>query len=125
MPHVGIAVVAIAAGVTARVIGQLAPSTSDPFGLVSQLGIAGLIGVVLWLWQRDTAKSRDKAVDQLTQQIAGLNELKSAVDRSTEAHKAATQAMSQMIELLKERPPSRALINRLEEAVDRIEAMNR
>jgi type II secretory pathway pseudopilin PulG len=106
-------------------LAQTAPSPTDPLTLFFQLGISGAVALVFFFWQRDTAKQRDKAIEQLSQFTIALQEMRESVNRSTAAHEAAATAMSQMTGVLRERPPTRLLINRLTDAVETIEQMSK
>lgn len=78
---------------------------ADPVGLLTSIGVGGLIAIVVYLWQRDTAKQRDKAMDQLAESILVGRDLRAAVEQGTEATKAATKAMTEMTEMLHWRWP--------------------
>jgi hypothetical protein len=78
---------------------------ADPLGLLTSIGVGGLLAAVVYLWQRDTAKQRDKATDQLTMSIPVIQGLQHAVEQGTEATKASTAAMTEMTELMKYRWP--------------------
>lgn len=78
---------------------------ADPLGLLTSIGVGGLLAAVVYLWQRDTAKQRDKAMDQLAVVTTVMPALQHAVEQSTEAQKAATVAVNEMTQWMKYRGP--------------------
>lgn len=97
---------------------------SDPISVFTSLGVGGIVAVVLYLWQRDTAKQRDRAV-QVVEQLAPLiAEVRTAVQLSNEAHKASAHAAQAMSESL-QRVPSDEVLTRVKIALERVEAQQR
>lgn len=86
------------------VFGADAPPT-DPITLFFQLGISGVVAVVVWLWQRDTARQRDRLASQLEAMIAAYGELKAASVASAEAARASAAASNEMTRMLEYRWP--------------------
>jgi hypothetical protein len=78
---------------------------ADPLSLFTSLGVAGLVAVTMFLWQRDTAKQRDAAMKLNSEFAEGLRELKAATDRSTDAHKASADAVAAMTQAMRGMPP--------------------
>lgn len=94
----------------------------DPISLFTSLGVGGVVAVVLYMWQRDTAKQRDRAV-QVVEQLAPLiAEVRTAVQLSNEAHKASASAAKAVSESL-QRVPSDEVLVRLRVALERVEKM--
>ena len=92
----------------------------DPASLFTSLGVGGVVAVVLYLWQRDTAKQRDRAV-QIVEQLAPLiADVRNAVQISNEAHKAAAHAAQSMSEALS-RVPSNETLTRVKIALEGVE----
>lgn len=100
-----------------RVTAQVAPS-SDPLNFLASLGVSGLISVVVYLWQRDTAKQRDTAMALASSQTEALREIKTAIELSTEAHERGTDAARAMTDTLQGMPPRETWV-RVIDALDR------
>lgn len=97
-----LALVAVVPAVGQRVAVYTADATSgDPLGLLTSIGVGGLLAAVVYLWQRDTAKQRDKATDQVAETIPLIQALQQVVQQNTEAQKAATDSVNEMIEMLR------------------------
>ena len=80
-------------------------ATTDPLGLLTLIGVGGLLAAVVYLWQRDTAKQRDKAMDQLAELVVAIRDVNSSVKESTEAHKASREAYEELTEMMFPRGP--------------------
>jgi hypothetical protein len=80
-------------------------ASGDPISLFTSLGIGGIIAAVTYMWQRDTAKQRDKAMDLLTALSEGIRDIRTSVDKSTEAHREGTAATREMLQVLESLPP--------------------
>lgn len=76
--------------VAVGLIAQAVPN--DPTSNFLSLGVAGLLATMAMLWQRDTAKQRDRALDTLAQTQPLLEQIKEALVQSTEAHRAGIEA---------------------------------
>lgn len=101
-----LAIVAVIPSLGQRVALLAADATpADPLGLLTSIGVGGLLAAVVYLWQRDTAKQRDKAMDQLAASTSVTRDLQHAVEQSTDAQRAATAAVTEMTEMLKYRWP--------------------
>lgn len=72
------------------------PTASDPLSLLKSLGVGGILVLPFYLWQRDTAKQRDKAMDQLEAQTAAVRE-------STQAQRAVAAAVEKLSDRLQGR----------------------
>jgi hypothetical protein len=111
----------------ARLFAQVTPS-SDPFSFFTSLGVGGGFALIVWLWQRDTAKQRDHAMQLLTDYLAdhteALREIRTAIDLSTDAHEKGTNAAEAMIDTLKGMPPRETWV-RVIDALDRREGRSR
>lgn len=70
-----------------RFFAQAAAPSTDPIELLKSLGVGALVAVPVYLWQRDTAKQRDKAMDQLAAQTE-------AIRQNTEAQRAVAAAVN-------------------------------
>ena len=95
-----IAVVPLAGGLVA----QAAGGTDPALGLFTSLGVSGAVAVVLYLWQRDTAKQRDKAMESLATLQPLMVEIQHALNKSNEAHVAGTEATKAITAALREMP---------------------
>lgn len=101
-----LALVAIFPAIGQRIGVYVADTTTtptDPIGLLTSLGVGGLVALPVYLWQRDTAKSRDKAQDTVVDLTAAIGGLQKAIEQSTEAQKAGTVAVNEMSRWLRER----------------------
>lgn len=79
-------------------------SSPDPLSFFTSLGVGGMVAVVMYLWQRDTAKQRDRAVELLEERTETLNHILTAIESSTQAHKDGTAAARAMTDLLGDMP---------------------
>jgi hypothetical protein len=79
----------------------------DPTSFLPSLGIGGAVAAVLYLWQRDTAKQRDRALDQVAELIPAMRDLRTVVEASVAATKASTDAMEEMTKMMEYRWPTR------------------
>lgn len=98
-------------------------SDSTPLDLFTQLGTAGAVAIVLGLWQRDTAKQRDRLIAASETQTPVLIEIRDAMRvaaetqrASVDAQRAAAEAISAMSAALA-RAPSEAEVTRLRDAL--------
>jgi hypothetical protein len=107
-----------------RLVPLVAQTTDsgDPVSLFTSLGVGGVVAVVLYLWQRDTAKQRDRAVSVVEQLAPLIAEVRTAVQLSNEAHRASASAAQSMSESLA-RVPSDEVLTRLRVALERVERM--
>jgi hypothetical protein len=107
------------------VVGQ---TVEGPTQFFTQLGIAGVVAGVVFLWQRDTAKQRDRERDLNIAANEGLvpvlHEVLATLRRSNEAHQAGTEAAKQLSEAIKSLPESQVWV-RLEGALERLERFER
>jgi threonine dehydratase len=95
-------------------------SGADPFSLFTSIGVGGLIAGVTYLWQRDTAKQRDRALDVVSTLTSGMLEIRQAIDKSNEAHLASSTAMREMTSALKSMPNAETWY-RLSMTIDRLD----
>lgn len=101
-----------------RVLAQVTPSV-DPIQTFTSLGIGGSLAIVVYFWQRDTAKQRDKAMDALAEATKGLEAVKQSVDKAADVHQRGSEVTSEMIDLLKSMPPRETWL-RVEDALERL-----
>jgi threonine dehydratase len=94
--------------------------SGDPFTLFSSVGIGGLIAGVTYLWQKDTAKQRDKALDVVATLTSGMLEIRQAIDKSNESHVMSSTAMRDMTAALKTVPDAETWY-RLRMTLDRLD----
>jgi threonine dehydratase len=94
--------------------------SGDPFTLFSSIGVGGLIAGIVLLWQKDTAKQRDKALDVVATLTSGMLEIRQAIDKSNESHVMSSQAMREMTAALKAMPDAESWY-RLRVALDRLD----
>lgn len=99
----------------------ISQSVDGPGQFIERLGIAGLVAMVLVLWQRDTARQRDKERDlniaAAKDLVPVLHEVLAALKRSNDTHNSGAEASKQVSEALKLLPDPR-FWPRLERAVE-------
>lgn len=97
-----------------------AGGSTDPFAEVTRLGVAGVAVGLALLWQRDTAKQRDRFADMVETQAKAtapvLIEIRDVLRTVTSQSGASTKAMETMAEAV-HRIPSEAEIVRLRDAL--------
>lgn len=98
-------------------------STTAAAAIFTQLGTAGAVAAVLGLWQRDTAKQRDRLLAAQETQGPVLTEIRDAMRAhadaqrsSADAQKAAADAIAAVSAALS-RIPSEAEVTRLRDAL--------
>lgn len=97
---------------------------SDPVSLFTSLGVGGVVAIVLYLWQRDTAKQRDRAVTVVEQLAPLIAEVRTAVQLSNDAHRASAAAAHAMSESLA-RVPTDEVLTRVKVALEEVEDLMR
>lgn len=98
-------------------------TTTTAAAIFTQLGAAGAVAAVLGLWQRDTAKQRDRLLAAQETQGPVLIEIRDAMRAhadaqrsSAEAQRAAADALAAVTAALT-RVPSEAEVTRLRDAL--------
>ena len=94
-----------AAGSIAAVISQATPDPTNPTSWFTSLGVAGVVAFVVWLWQRDTAKQRDRLQASWEELTPVLGEVRDAIRQSNEVHKASAEAHKSAADALSKVPP--------------------
>ena len=102
-----------------RVVAQVVPTSGDPLQTFTSLGIGGSLAIVVYFWQRDTAKQRDKAMDALAEATKGLEQVKQSVDRAAAVHERGSEVTSQMVDLMKGMPPRETWVH-ITDALERL-----
>ena len=98
-------IVSTAAGSIAALISQgTIPDPSNPTSWFTSLGVAGVVALVVWLWQRDTARQRDRLQQTYEDLAPILGEVRDAIRQSNEAHKESAAAHKAAAEALKHIP---------------------
>jgi threonine dehydratase len=92
----------------------------DPLSLFASIGVGGLVAGITYLWQKDTAKQRDRALDVVQTLTSGMLEIRQAIDKSNEAHLASSAAMREMTSALKAMPNAETWY-RLSMIIDRLD----
>jgi hypothetical protein len=92
----------------------------DPFSWFASLGVGGLVAGITYLWQRDTAAQRDRALRVVDTLTTGMLEIRQAIDKSNEAHLASSTAMREMTSALKTMPNAETWY-RLSMTIDRLD----
>jgi hypothetical protein len=100
------------------VIGQTAPS--DPVTTFAQLGITGLVSLVLFLWRQETARKLDQATKLNEQLIPLMTRVLDVVQASNAAHENSARAMNAASESL-QRVPTEETFTRIKVALERSE----
>jgi hypothetical protein len=80
-------------------------SSGDPLSLFTSIGVGGLIAAMTYLWQRDTASARDKALDIAANLADNIKDFTFAVERSTKAQEEGTEVARKMLNVLENMPP--------------------
>jgi hypothetical protein len=101
------------------IVGQAAPS--DPVTTFAQLGITGLVSLVLFLWRQETARKLDQATKLNEQLIPLMTRVLDVVQASNAAHENSATAMNAASESLK-RVPTEETFTRIKVALERSEA---
>lgn len=99
-------------------------SGADPSSLFTQLGAFAAACVALVLWQRDTARQRDRLLDLEEKRGPLLVEVRDVMRQVLEVLRATSDATKSMAEAL-ERVPSEAEITRLRDALAASEGRRR
>lgn len=102
------------------IFAQTAPNLDNPF---ASLGIAGIVALVVYLWQRDTAKQRDRLQQSYEALTPVLTEVLGAIKQSNEAHKdsaAANKAAAAALTHI----PTEEMWTRLRVALEQTEMYN-
>lgn len=95
-----------AAGSLAAIIAQVdSPDPTNPTSWFTSLGVAGVVAFVVWLWQRDTAKQRDRLQTSWEELTPVLGEVRDAIRQSNEVHKSSAEAHKSAAEALRHVPP--------------------
>lgn len=89
-----------AGGLAALVSQTGPPDVTDPVSWFTSLGVAGIVAFVVWMWQRDTAKQRDRAQKSWEELNPVLSSVLEAIRQSTEAHKASIEAQKSTIDAI-------------------------
>ncbi len=82
----------------------------DPIGLITNLGVAGLVGIVAYMWQRDTAKQRDKAMETLTSYQPILSNVDHALTESSRANAASAAALERTADVVQGLPTAEQMV---------------
>jgi hypothetical protein len=106
------------------IIAQQAPTTADPLTLFTSLGVAGLISLVVYLWQRDTAAQRDRLQKSYEDLTPVLAEVRDAIRESNEVHKVSADAHRASAAALSH-VPTEEVWTRLRVALEQVEALNK
>ena len=76
----------------------------DPWSVFRQLGIGGAVAGVMYLWNRDIARQRDRFADQLeAQQVVSVENLHT-IRQANEAHSKSADALVEATEVLRSIP---------------------
>jgi hypothetical protein len=107
-----------AAGSLAAIIAQAeAPDPTNPTSWFTSLGVAGVVAFVVWLWQRDTAKQRDRLQKSYEELNPILGDVRDAIRQSNDAHRASAEAHKAAADALKH-VPSEEVWTRLRVALE-------
>lgn len=90
-------------GLTAALAAEV--SSGDPLSLFTSIGIGGLIAAVTYMWQRETASSRDKALDIAASLTDSLKDIKFAIERGNDVQEEGTEVEKKMLAVLENMPP--------------------
>lgn len=100
------AIIGSVAGASAAIITQAeSPDPLNPTSWFTSLGVAGVVSFVVWLWQRDTAKQRDRLQESWDEMSPILGEVRDAIRQSNEVHKASAEAHKAAADALSHVPP--------------------
>lgn len=111
-----------AAGSLAALLAQAeVPDPTNPTSWFTSLGVAGVVAFVVWLWQRDTAKQRDRLQKSYEELNPILGDVRDAIRQSNEVHKESASAHKVAAEALRN-VPSEEVWTRLRVALEYEEA---